>query len=91
LGGGQEIDRVECEGSVRVQQRDRLAVGQKALYLARSQPRRLILTGEARVWEGPNSVTGHQVVYYLDQGRSQVESRDQGRVRAIYDKKGSGE
>ncbi|MDR2442515.1 MAG: hypothetical protein LBE31_03225 [Deltaproteobacteria bacterium] len=82
LNGSQEIYRVDCEGSVKVQQGDKLGVGQKALYLAKSQPRRLILTGEARIWEGNNSVTGHQVVYYLDQNRSQVESRDNGRVRA---------
>ena len=88
LGGGQEVYRVDCEGSVRVQQKDKLAVGQKALYLAKSEPRRLILTGEARIWEGANSVTGHQVVYYLDQNRSQVESRDKGRVRAFYDQGG---
>jgi lipopolysaccharide export system protein LptA len=85
LGGGQEVHRVDCEGSVRVQQGDKLAVGQKALYLAKSEPRRLILTGEARLWEGANSVTGHQVVYYLDQNRSQVTSRGNRRVRAFYD------
>jgi lipopolysaccharide export system protein LptA len=85
LQSGQEIYRIECEGSVKIQQRDRLAVGQKALYLAKSEPRRLILTGDARVWEAGNSVTGHQVIYYLDQNRSQVESRQNQRVRAFYD------
>ena len=88
LGGGQEIYRVDCEGSVRVQQRDKLAVGQKALYLAKSKPRRLILTGDARIWEGANAITGHQVVYYLDENRSHVESRDNQRVRAFYDQDG---
>jgi lipopolysaccharide export system protein LptA len=91
LGGGQEIYRVDCEGTVRIQQRGRLAVGQKALYLAKSEPRRLILTGEARIWDGANSVTGHQVVYYLDQNRSQVESRDRQRVRAFYGQGGDGQ
>ncbi|MDR3135714.1 MAG: hypothetical protein LBU69_06440 [Deltaproteobacteria bacterium] len=84
LESGQEIYRVECEGSVKIQQRDRLGVGQKALYLAKSEPRRLILTGDARVWEAGNSVTGHQVIYYLDQNRSQIESRQNQRVRAFY-------
>ncbi|MDR1050176.1 MAG: hypothetical protein LBP95_03675 [Deltaproteobacteria bacterium] len=88
LDGGQEIYRIDCEGSVKIQQRDRLAVGQKALYLAKSEPRRLILTGDARVWENGNSVTGHQVVYYLDQNRSQVESRENQRVRAFLDEGG---
>jgi lipopolysaccharide export system protein LptA len=88
LEGGQEIHRIDCEGSVKIQQRDRLAVGQKALYLAKSEPRRLILTGDARIWEAGNSVTGHQVIYYLDQNRSQVESRQNQRVRAFYDEGG---
>ena len=88
LNDNQEIYRVDCEGSVRIQQGDKLAVGEKAVYLAKSEPRRLILTGQARIWEGKNSVTGHQVVYYLDQNRSQVESRDKQRVRAFYDQGG---
>jgi lipopolysaccharide transport protein LptA len=88
LDGGQEIYRIDCEGSVKIQQRDRLAVGQKALYLAKSEPRRLILTGDARIWEAGNSVTGHQVIYYLDQNRSQVESRQNQRVRAFIDQNG---
>ena len=65
LGGGsdRQIDRVECEGNVKVVEGERLAVGKKALYLAKSTPRRIILTGEARVWQGRDSVTGHQVTY----------------------------
>jgi lipopolysaccharide export system protein LptA len=90
LDGNQEIYRVDCEGSVKIQQGDKLAVGDKAVYLAKSEPRRLILTGQARIWEGKNSVTGHQVVYYLDQNRSQVESQENQRVRAFYDNSDSG-
>ncbi|MDR1546692.1 MAG: hypothetical protein LBU12_08310 [Deltaproteobacteria bacterium] len=90
LEGGQEISRVECEGAVKIQQGDRLAVGQKAVYLAKSAPRRLILTGEARIWEGANSVTGHQVVYYLDENRSQVAGQDRRRVRTFFNQGGSG-
>ncbi|MDR1487311.1 MAG: hypothetical protein LBT62_04890 [Deltaproteobacteria bacterium] len=85
LDENQQIYRVDCEGSVKIQQGDKLAVGDKAMYLAKSEPRRLILTGQARIWEGKNSVTGHQVVYYLDQNRSQVDSRENQRVRAFYD------
>jgi lipopolysaccharide export system protein LptA len=86
FSGSQEIDRVECQGAVRIQQGDRLAVGQKALYLANSRPRRLILTGDARVWQGRNAVTGHEVTYFLDENRSQVESQNNSRVRAFYEK-----
>jgi lipopolysaccharide transport protein LptA len=86
FSGGQEIEKVECVGDVKIQQGDRLAVGQKATYLARSTPRRLILTGDARVWQGRNAVTGHEVTYFLDENRSQVESQNKSRVRAFYEK-----
>lgn len=88
-GSDRQIDRVECEGNVKVVEGERLAVGNKALYLAKSTPRRIILTGQARVWQGRDSVTGHQVTYFLDESRSLVESggtsgRDRERVRTIY-------
>lgn len=84
-----QIDRVECEGNVKVVEGERLAVGDKALYLAKSTPRRIVLTGQARVWQGRDSVTGHQVTYFLDESRSLVESggasgRERERVRTIY-------
>ena len=88
-GSDRQIDRVECEGNVKVVEGERLAVGNKALYLAKSTPRRIVLTGQARVWQGRDSVTGHQVTYFLDESRSLVESggaagRDRERVRTIY-------
>ncbi len=83
-GAGRQIDRVECEGDVKVVEGDRMAVGRKALYLAQSLPRRIILTGEARVWQGRDSLTGHQVTYLLDEKRSLVEGGEGGRVRTVY-------
>ena len=69
-----QIDRVECEGNVKVVDGDRLAVAKKGVYLAKSTPRRIILTGEARVWQGRDSLTGHQITYMLDEKRSVAES-----------------
>lgn len=82
--GSRSIDRVECEGNVKVVEGDRLAVGDKGVYLASSLPRRIILTGEAKVWQGRDSVTGHQVTYYLDSQRSLVEGSRRQRVRTTY-------
>jgi lipopolysaccharide export system protein LptA len=90
LQGGQEIDRVEAEGAVKIQQGERMAVADKALYLAKALPRRLVLTGEARVWQGTNSITGYQITYYLDENRSLVDSQGSRRVRAFYEQGGSG-
>ena len=80
----QQIDRVECDGNVRIVEGDRLAVGNKALYLAQALPRRIVLTGDARIWQGADSVTGHEVTYFLDDRRSTVESQNNNRVRATY-------
>ena len=83
-GGSRQIDRVECDGNVKVVEGERMAVGRKALYLAKALPRRIVLTGEARVWQGRDSLTGHQVTYYLDGQRSLVEGNRRERVRTIY-------
>ena len=82
-GGSREIDRVEGFGQVRMVDGDRLAVGDHALYLARQAPRRLILTGDARVWQGRDSLTGHKIVYYLDERRSVAESAPRQRVTTV--------
>jgi lipopolysaccharide export system protein LptA len=72
--GNREVDRVEGFGQVKMVDGNHLAVGEHALYLAKSPPRRLILTGDARVWQGRDSLTGHQITYFLDEKRSVVES-----------------
>lgn len=86
---GQAIDRIDCEGAVQISQNDQVAVGDKAIYLAQNTPRRIVLTGNARLWQGRDYLAGHQVTYYLDQGRSVVEGADGQRVRGTYYQEGS--
>ncbi|MDR3038214.1 MAG: hypothetical protein LBV21_02825 [Candidatus Adiutrix sp.] len=81
--GRREIDRVEGFGHVKMVDGDHLAVGDHALYLAKSEPRRLIITGDARVWQGRDSLTGHKITYFLDERRSLVESESRQRVRTV--------
>lgn len=82
--GDQAIDRIDCQGAVQISQNDQVAVGDQAVYLARNTPRRIVLTGNARLWQGKDYLSGHQVTYYLDEGRSVVEGADGQRVRATY-------
>jgi lipopolysaccharide export system protein LptA len=82
-GGGREIDRVEAFGRVRMVDGDNLAVGDHGLYLTQNIPRRLILTGNARVWQGRDSLTGHTITYFLDERRSVAESAPRQRVRTV--------
>jgi lipopolysaccharide export system protein LptA len=39
-------------------------------YLSRE--RQVILTGNAKAWQNRNMVSGEKIVYYLDEGRSEV-------------------
>jgi lipopolysaccharide export system protein LptA len=45
----------------------------------------VILSGNAKAWQGPNMVSGKTIVYYLDEKRSIVEQdkKKSGRVTAV--------
>ena len=87
--GSREIYRVEGFGHVKMVDGDHLAVGDHALYLAKEAPRRLILTGDARAWQGRDSVTGHRITYFLDEKRSVAESAPGQRVKTVVHEGGS--
>jgi lipopolysaccharide export system protein LptA len=83
-GGSNEIKRVECEGNVKITQGDRVALGQKAIYMAKGSPRTIILTGEPRIWRNRDYLTGKRIIYYLDENRSVVEGGTDNRVNALF-------
>ena len=69
-GGGQEVKKLLCVGNVEVSKGDWLGTGDKMDYLA--PERKVILSGGAKAWQGKNQVSGETIVYYLDEGRSEV-------------------
>lgn len=69
-GKGQEVKKLQCVGKVEVTKGDWLGTGDKMDYLA--QERKVILSGGAKAWQGKNQVAGESIVYYLDEGRSEV-------------------
>ncbi|MDO9041655.1 MAG: lipopolysaccharide transport periplasmic protein LptA [Desulfocapsaceae bacterium] len=69
-GGGQEVKKLLCVGNVEVTKGDWLGTGDKMDYLA--SERKVILSGGAKAWQGKNQVSGETIVYYLDEGRSEV-------------------
>jgi lipopolysaccharide export system protein LptA len=69
-GGGQEVKKLLCVGNVEITKGDWLGTGDKMEYLA--SERKVILSGGAKAWQGKNQVSGETIVYYLDQGRSEV-------------------
>lgn len=69
-GNGQEVKKLLCEGNVEITKGDWLGTGEKMDYLAKE--RKVILSGNAKAWQGKSQVSGETIVYYLDEGRSEV-------------------
>lgn len=68
--GSKKVEKLVCVGKVEVTRGDWLGTGDQMVYLAQS--REIILTGNAKAWQDQNMVSGSKIVYYLDEGRSEV-------------------
>lgn len=66
----QQVEKLLCEGNVEVSRAKWLGTSKKMTYLA--QKRQVILTGKAKAWQDQNMVSGNKIIYYLDEGRSEV-------------------
>ena len=75
-----QIERLEADGSVRVEQLERKAQADHALFKQAEQL--LILTGNAVLQQGVNRVSGAQIVFDLANNTSIVKSAGSGRVKA---------
>lgn len=69
-GKKQEVKRIRCEGNVEITKGEWLGTGKTMNYLAKD--RKVILSGDAKAWQDTNLITGNTIVYYLDEGRSEV-------------------
>ncbi|ADK85324.1 lipopolysaccharide transport periplasmic protein LptA [Desulfarculus baarsii DSM 2075] len=79
LGGGDgRVTKVVALGHVRVTQKDRVAVGRKGTYWAGA--RKLLMEGNATVWQGKNQVAGEKITVFLDQDRALVHGQPGKRV-----------
>lgn len=79
---GQEIDRIEAYGDVRIVQGERVATGEKALY--RNQQGEIHLTGSPKVHQGNDMIAGEEIIVYLNEERSVVKGGETSRVKAIF-------
>ena len=78
-----QMARLICKKNVKITQEDWLGTGDRMDYFAKE--RKVVLTGNAKAWQGPNMVSGKTIIYYLDEKRSVVEQDEatKGRVRAV--------
>ena len=69
-GKKQEVKRLKCIGNVEITKGEFLGTGKIMNYLAKE--RKIILSGDAKAWQGTNFVSGKTIIYYLDEKRSEV-------------------
>jgi len=66
----QQVEKLVCAGNVEITRGEWLGTSKKMIYL--SQERQVILMQNAKAWQGQNMVSGDKIIYYLDEGRSEV-------------------
>ncbi|MFT5699771.1 MAG: lipopolysaccharide export system protein LptA [Desulforhopalus sp.] len=69
-GATQQVEKMVCVGNVEITRGEWLGTSKKMVYL--SKERQVILTGNAKAWQGQNVVSGEKIIYFLDEGRSEV-------------------
>ena len=80
---GDRVLRTISTGAVRIITKDcRTATARRAEYFDLEQ--RVVLLGNARVWQEDNVVSGETITIYLAQDRSVVEGGKQERVKAVF-------
>jgi lipopolysaccharide export system protein LptA len=80
---GDKILRTVSTGAVRIITSDcRTGTARRAEYYDLDQ--RVVLIGNARVWQEDNVVSGETITIYLSQDRSVVQSGKQERVKAVF-------
>jgi len=84
---GKGIERVIASGNVKVQQGLRVAHCQRAVF--HNPEQKLFLTGDPKVWEGENVVSGEEIVFDIARNRVEVKGGVSQRGKAkVYPDKG---
>ena len=76
------IKRIECKGPVTIVSKTQVATGDNATFDRVAN--RVLLTGNVALSDGPNVTRGERLVYDLNSGVANVETKPGGRVRALF-------
>lgn len=66
----QQVEKLICTGNVEVIRGDWLGTGGQMIYTAKNKT--IVLTENAKAWQGANLVTGATITYYIEDKRSEV-------------------
>jgi len=76
-----EVEKVEAEIDVRIVQENRIGTAKHAIYQSREGL--IILTGNPKVIQGSDTISGKIITYYIDEDRSVVSGGGDSRVEAV--------
>ncbi len=74
------LQKLIAKGHVKIIQGKKVGTCKEAVYDKRAE--KLILTGDAQVWEGANRIRGSKITMYINEDRSVVESSQNQKVEA---------
>ena len=80
IEGGKGIEKVIAGGNVKIQQGLRVASCQRAVFYNLDQ--KVVLTGDPKLLEGDNIVSGDEMVFDIEQNRVEVKGGPGGRGKA---------
>ena len=80
----QRIKKLNASGNIRIQNQGWTATGNSMEYY--EIERKVILEGDAKVWQKNNLISGQKVIVYLDEGKSIIERGTENgeRVKAFF-------
>ncbi|MDO9308988.1 MAG: lipopolysaccharide transport periplasmic protein LptA [Deltaproteobacteria bacterium] len=78
-----DVEKIEASGNVRIVQQNKTGTAAQAVYDSRDG--RITLTGNPRVMQGGDSISGKTITYYVDDDKSVVSGGDdpKSRVEAV--------
>ncbi|QEM70159.1 lipopolysaccharide transport periplasmic protein LptA [Geobacter sp. FeAm09] len=67
-----DVEKIEADGNVRIVQENRIGTASHAVY--ESKQGRITLTGNPKIMQGADTMTGNTITYFIDEDRSEVSS-----------------
>ncbi|MGO4706462.1 LptA/OstA family protein [Microvirga sp. 2MCAF38] len=81
-GDDSSIKKIDCKGPVTIVSKTQVATGNDAIFDRENN--KIYLVGNAALSDGPNITRGERVVYDLNSGVANVETKPGGRVKALF-------
>ncbi len=74
-----DVEKIEAAGNVRIVQQNKTGIAAQAVYDSRDG--KITMTGNPKVMQGSESITGKTITYYVDDDKSVVSGGDDPKSR----------